>query len=531
MKKREFHKLVLASGALGLAQFPFGIGSAQAQTKGGTLNAILQPEPPMLNIGVNQQTPTQTAASKIFLSLLTYDFNLKPLPSLAKTWTISPDGKTYTFNLERDVKWHDGKPLTAEDVVYTVTTFLPQTHPRAKAIFARCESVTATDPYTVVFKLKEPFGAFINAFDISNLPVMPKHVYAGTDIMKNPANTKPIGSGPFKFKEWVRGSHIHLVRNDEYFKPGLPHLDAIIYRIVPDGASRALAMENGTAQLSQWTDLELFDAQRLSKMPKFGMTTKGYEMFAPIMYLEMNNRTAPMNDKRFRQAVSHAIDRNFIKDKILYGFGKLSTGPVSSKTRFYEPNTRQYEFALAKATALLDEMGLKPDDKGIRARLNLPVAPYGEMPMRVSEYIRQSLAKIGVAVALQTSDAAGWAQRISNWDYDLNLTWPFQYADPGIGVTRNYISSNIRKVLFSNTIGYSNPEVDKLADQAANEIDEKKRQALYSQMQKTIVEDAPIAWLVEMEFPTLYDKRLQNLVTTANGVHESFDSVYFGSAS
>ncbi|HMN79849.1 MAG TPA: ABC transporter substrate-binding protein [Burkholderiaceae bacterium] len=527
MKKRQFNKLLLASGTIGLADLPLGLTRAHGQTRGGTLNAVIQPEPPVLNIGVNQQTPTQTVAGKIFLSLLTYGFDMKPLPSLAKSWTISPDGRTYTFQLEPDVTWHDGKPLTAEDVVYTVTEFLPATHPRAKAIFGRCESVTAPDAHTVVFKLGAPFGAFIGAFDISNLPVMPKHIYAGTDIAKNPANVKPIGCGPYKFKEWVRGSHIHLVRNEQYFKPGKPYLDAIIYRVIPDGASRALSLESGTVQLTQWTDLELFDAQRLAKNGKLAMTTKGYEYFAPIMYLEMNVRNTPLNDKRVRQAVSHAIDRTFVRDKILYGFGKIATGPISSKTPYYDANVKKYDFSLAKATALLDEAGLKPDDKGVRARLKLAVAPYGEMPARACEYIRQALSKVGIAVTLETSDAAGWAQKIANWDYDLNLTWPFQYGDPAIGVTRNYISSNIRKVLFANTIGYSNPEVDRLSDAAAAEVDPARRQTLYSQMQKILAEDSPIAWLVEMEFPTIYDKRLRNLVTTGIGIHESFDSVYF----
>jgi peptide/nickel transport system substrate-binding protein len=146
MKKREFHKFLLAAGAMGLARPPLGITLAHGQTRGGTLNSIVQPEPPILNLAVSQLTPTQMVAGKIFLSLLTYDTNLKPLPSLAKSWTISPDGKTYTFNLERNVKWHDGKPLTADDVLYTVKEFLPLTHPRAKALFGRCESITAPDP-------------------------------------------------------------------------------------------------------------------------------------------------------------------------------------------------------------------------------------------------------------------------------------------------------------------------------------------------------------------------------------------------
>ncbi|WPB58824.1 ABC transporter substrate-binding protein [Xylophilus sp. GOD-11R] len=527
MQKREFNKSLLAAGALGLFEASFGLSRAYAQTRGGTLNSIVQPEPPMLNLAISQLTPTQMVSGKIFLSLLTYDVNLKPLPSLARSWTISPDGKTYTFNLEPAAKWHDGKPLTADDVIYTVKEFLPVTHPRAKAIFARCESITAPDAHTVVFKLTEPFGPFIGAFDISNLPVMPKHIYAGTDVTKNPNNMNPIGSGPFKFKEWVRGSHIHLVRNDEYFKPGLPYLDAIIYRVIPDGASRALAIEKGTVQLTQWTDLELFDAQRIGKLPNLQMTTKGYEYFAPIMWLEINNRTAPLNDKRFRQAVMHAIDRNFIKDKILYGFGKVATGPVNSKTKYYEPNVKKYDFSIAKANALLDEMGLKPDAKGVRARVRLPVAPYGEMVQRACEFIRQSLSKIGVAVTLEASDTGSYSQRIANWDYDLNLLWLYQFGDPALGVTRNYVSSNIRKIMFTNTVGYSNPEVDRLADAAATETEDAKRQALYSQMQKLIVEDVPIAWLVEMEFPTISDKRVQNLVTTAIGIHESFDTVYF----
>jgi peptide/nickel transport system substrate-binding protein len=527
MKKRQFNKLLLSAGALGLADVPLGLTLAYGQTRGGTLNAVLQPEPPMLNIGANQQTPTQTIAGKIFLSLLTYGFDMKPMPSLARSWDVSADGKTYTFQLERNVTWHDGKPLTAEDVIYTVKEFLPVSHPRAKAIFERCESVTAPDPHTVVFKLKAPFGAFLGAFDISNLPVMPKHIYAGTDIMKNPANLKPIGCGPFKFKEWVRGSHIHLVRNENYFKPGKPYLDAIIYRIIPDGASRAVALEQGTVQLTQWTDLELFDAQRLAKDPKFAMTTKGYEHFAPILMIEMNVRNGPLADKRFRQAISHAIDRQFVRDRILYGFGKIATGPVCSKTRFYDGNVRKYEFSTAKAIALMDEMGLKPDASGVRARLRLPVAPYGDMPARASEYIRQSLGKVGIAVTLETNDAAGWAQKISNWDFDLNVNWPFQYGDPALGVTRNYVTSNIRKVLFSNISGYSNPEVDRLADAAAAEVDPAKRQAHYSQMQKLLVEDCPTAWLVELEFPTIFDKRLKNMVTSGIGIHESFDSVHF----
>ena len=189
---------MLLAGATALALAPT---SALAHKRGGTLNAILNPEPPLLVLGLNQQAPTQVVAGKIYQGLLRYDFALKPLPSLAKSWTVSADGLTYTFKLEENVRWHDGQPFTAEDVVFTTTKFLPEVHPRARAAFDRCESIRATDKFTVEFRLKEPFEPFLYAFLPAGAPMMPKHVYEGSDFRNNPANATPIGTGPFKLKE------------------------------------------------------------------------------------------------------------------------------------------------------------------------------------------------------------------------------------------------------------------------------------------------------------------------------------------
>jgi peptide/nickel transport system substrate-binding protein len=158
---------------------------------------------------------------------------LSPLPSLATSWTRSADGLTYTFKLAENVKWHDGRPFTAADVVFTTQVFLTEVHPRARANFARVDTVTTPDAHTVVYRLKEPFGPFLHCFEVSSCPIVPKHVYEGTDFRNNPANATPIGTGPFKFKAWVRGSHIELARNDEYWKPGQPYLDGIIFRFIP----------------------------------------------------------------------------------------------------------------------------------------------------------------------------------------------------------------------------------------------------------------------------------------------------------
>lgn len=529
MDRREFAKLMVAAGVAGAAEIPWGISRAVGQTRGGTLNAIIQPEPPVLVTAINQQQPTLTLGGKIYEGLLRYGTDLKPMPGLAQSWTVSPDGKTYTFKLFPNITFHDGKPCTAEDVIFTCTKMLMETHPRARGTFQRVEKAEAPDPLTVVFTLKEPFAPFLSSFDCTTTPIQPKHIYDGSDYRNNPANARAIGTGPFKLKEWVRGSHVHLVRHEGYYRQGEPHLDEIIYRVIPDAASRSVALEKGTVQLTQWTDVEFFDVPRLKALPHLEMTTRGYELFAPHLWIELNNRIAPMNDKRFRQAVAHALDKTMMKNRLFFGLGKEATGPISSKTRFYDGDVRKYEYSLEKARALLDDMGLKAGAGGKRVTIKFLVVPFGEIWQRIAEFVRQSLGRVGIEVILEATDVAGWGQKVSNWEYEMTSNLLYQLGDPALGVSRTYVTSNIRKgVLFSNTQGYSNPEADKIWEAAAVELNEAKRQALYSQVQKIVVEDIPVVWLIEQDFPTFHDKKLKNVITSGIGVHETFGAVQFG---
>src|SRR5882757_6884856 len=240
---------------------------AVAPKKGGTLNTILTPEPPVLVLGVNNQGPTQLAASKLFQGLCQYSFKLEPQPQLAKSWTLSDDKKTYTFKLQENVKFHDGHPFTADDVIFSIMKFHMELSPRAKPIFANIAEATAPDPLTVVITLKSPFEPFMLMFDATACAMVPKHIYDGTDYRTNPANQKPIGTGPFQFVEWQRGNFIRMKRFDDYWVPGQPYLDEIIYRIIPDSQSRALALQTGQVQLTQANDIEPFDVPRFRALP------------------------------------------------------------------------------------------------------------------------------------------------------------------------------------------------------------------------------------------------------------------------
>ena len=499
-----------------LAIFMTTIAAFAQAVPGGKLNLIVQPEPPSIMIGTTTNGPALLVGGNIYESLLRYDENLKPEPSLAKSWTVSDDGLTYTFTLQDDVKWHDGKPMTSADVLFSANDYLMKMQPRHRNLMTHVESVTAPDDKTVVFKLKEPFEAFIRGLAFYTMPVLPKHIYEGTDYATNPANDKPIGTGPFKFDEWKRGSYIHLVKNPDYYVKGKPYLDELYYQVIPDGASRSVAFETGNIDVVPGGSVENFDIPRLKDLPNTCMTEKGWEYFAPLSWLWLNNRKAPMDNVKFRQAVMYALDREFAKEVLWNGYGKVATGPLSSKLPFYKDVEPKYPHDVDKAKELLKEAGY--DGKPLKL---LPL-PYGETWQRWAEAVKQNLEEVGIPIEIEAADVAGWNQRTSNWEYDIAFTYLYQNGDPAIGVDRNYKTSQIAKGNpFNNVEGYSNPELDKLFDEAAVAYPATKRQELYDKAQKMLQEDVPVAWLLELGFPTIYNCKVQDLVTTASGLPES----------
>lgn len=486
-----------------------------AQQAGGRLDIVVQPEPPSLMMGLVQNGPTQLVAGDIYESLLRYDTDLKPQPSLAESWEISDDALTYTFKLREGVKWHDGEDFTADDVVFSVDEFLRETHARLRVSLEHVESITALDDHTVEFKLKNPFGPFIGVFEAGTMPMIPKHIYEGTDYANNEANNTPIGTGPFKFEEWEKGSFIHLVKNEDYYLEGQPYLDEVFYRVVPDAASRAVAFENGEVDVLPGGSVENWDVQRLTEMDNVCSTGQGWEYFAPHAHAWMNNREGPTANKDFRKAVMYAMDREFVKDVIWNGFGKVATSPVSSKTNFYTDDTIIYDQDLDKAREHLEAAGY--DGETVRI---LPL-PYGETWQRWAEAMKQNFDEAGINSEIVATDVAGWNQKQAEWDFDIAFTYLYQYGDPALGVARSYLSSNIAKGSpWNNVAGYDNPEVDEMFEKAAVAATPEERREIYTEVQQTLVDDVPVAWLLEIEFPTIYRCEVKDLVTTAIGVND-----------
>ncbi len=476
---------------------------------------------------LNQQQPTLTLGGKIYEGLLKYGADLKPMPGMAQSWEISPDGLTYTFKLFPGITFHDGKPMTSDDVVFSCMKLLVETHPRARQNFSRVASAEAPDPLTVVFKLKQPFAPFIGCFDCTSAPIVPKHIYDGTDYRKNPENDKAIGTGPFKLKEWVRGSHVHLVRHDGYYRKDEPYLDEIVYRVIPDAASRALALENGTVQLVQWSDVEFYDVQRFKAQKSLEFTTKGYEYFAPHQWLEMNNRIAPMNDKRFRQAVMHLIDREAFSKRVYFrqcqGRDRadlVEDAVLRSEREALRVLGRQGQGAARRhgiearrqRQAGRDQVHRAACGKILSARRRIlpPELRSRRHRSRAGRHRHGRLGREGRQLGLRDdSEPALPARR------------PRARRRPHLCLVEHQEGHPV----LEHT-GLFESEVDKLFDEAAVTLDEAKRQELYTKVQQILVEDVPVAWTLEIEYPIIYDKAFKNIVTTGIGSHETFGSVY-----
>ena len=197
--------------------------------RGGTLNAIIQPEPVSLTAAVLAAAPTGIVGGNIFDGLVRYDLDLKPQPELATRWEVSPDGRTITFHLREGVTWHDGQPFTSADVAWSLENVWKPLNPRNPALFRNITRADTPDPHTVVFHLVEPSIALFGLLNGNGAQILPRHLYEGTNVLTNPYNLKPIGTGPFVFKEWVKGSHILLERNPHYWDAGKPYLLSLIH--------------------------------------------------------------------------------------------------------------------------------------------------------------------------------------------------------------------------------------------------------------------------------------------------------------
>lgn len=505
------------------------IGYAEAPKKGGDFVAIYQPGslPAHFNCGIKSGAAIAFPGAQIFASLVEIDDKWKPIPYLAKSWEISEDGETYTFHLVEDAVFHDGQPVTSEDVAFSLE-IVKENHPFGAYMFEVVDRVKTPDKHTVVIELDDPSPALMMALSPALMPILPKHVYGdGQPIRTHPANAKPIGCGPFKLAKFEPGEYFILERNPNYFRKGLPYLDRIIGRVVDDINAAIITMKQGKGHSLGYLN-DPHKIKILKKSKNLKLYSAGYEGIAATYFLEFNLRRDTFKDVRVRQAIAYAMDLDFITKKLHMGFTRKATGPIHSKTLFYTDQVKTYPLDLEKANQLLDEAGFPRKDDGMRFSATLEWFPGSDMK-NVAEYLKPQLKKVGIDIQLKApAGFLPWMMRIGNWKHDLTLNNYFMWGDPMIGVHRIFHSGNIRKQVWTNTSGYKNRKVDKLLEAAAEEMDFEKRKALYAEFQRIISEDLPLYFTYEAPYHTAYHKDLRNVpIPSIWGAATPNDKIYW----
>ncbi len=510
MSRRGLLQGAAAIGALAALPFPV---LAQEAKKGGRLTVAADSEPRNLNPAIVASNGVFFVSSKIVEPLAEASFDGLD-GRLATAWEGSDDGLSVTFTLREGVTWHDGKPFTSSDVAFSALEVWRKLQNLGRVVFKDLEAVDTPDARTAVFRFARPtpFQLIRNALPALTA-VLPRHLYEGTDIAANPANTAPVGTGPFRFAEHKAGEYYRLVRNDTYWGEGLPHLDEIVYRVLPDRAAAAGAIEADEVQLAAFSAVPLADLDRISKVPGVEVVTAGYEALTYQLVVEINHRRKELADVKVRQAIAHAIDKDFVVKTIFLGYAAAATGPVpKNDPQFYTADVPQYAFDVAKANALLDEAGYVRGGDGKRFALKLLPAPYFNETRQFGDYLRQALAEIGIDATIVNNDAAAHQKAVyTDHDFDIAVAPPVFRGDPAISTTILVQSGIPDGVPFSNQGGYANAEVDALIAKAAGTLDENARVGLYHDFQKLVAADLPLINVAEWGFTTVKRSSVKNV--------------------
>jgi len=500
-----------------------GATAEDSPRKGGTLITVIATNVRNLNPAVQSGIVTGYPGAQLFAAPLRYDEDWTPQPYLAKSWDVSEDGLTVTLNLVDNAVFHDGVPITSEDVAFSVDTI--KAHHPFKSMFAPVTSVDTPDAHTAVLNLSKPHPALMLAMSGQLMAIIPKHIYGdGQNPKTHPRNTENVvGSGPFKLVEYKSGEHVILERFDDFFIEGRPYLDKIVMRIITDPAARAIAYENGEIHMGAFESLPRI-INRLKKVENLTVTDEGYGGIGPLDWLAMNTTKGPLKNVKVRKAIAYAVDKNFIHKALMEGTASNSLTGIHPDSPFYNANVEGYDLDLDKSRALLDEAGF-PMKGDSRFNLTIDFGWPGVKPQ--VEYVKAALKKVGIAVKVRASaDFPTWAARMGKMDYDMSWDTVFNWGDPVIGVHRTYSSDNVAKGVWSNTQGYANARVDKLMEMASVETDPAKRKALYAEFQEIIADEVPVYHSNTLPYHTVYNDNVGNPPLGIWGTSTPIDMTY-----
>lgn len=475
----------------------------------------LEGEPKTLNPIFATTDPEEVVLALLLRNLLEYDEKLELIPGLAENVTISPDLRTYTVRLAPRVRWEDGRPVTSQDVAYTIRTLVDPKTPALsrKSYWEGLERVDVVDDRTARVVFKEPYADRLQAF---NLPLLPAADYEGTDVNMNPRNRMPLANGPYRLGRWESGRTLDLVRNTQYLGEE-PGPERIVFRVVPENAAAFQALLSGELHEMRVTYEQ---KARLAADPKATARPLVFDELG-YTYIGWRNDHPLFSSPVVRRALTMLIDREGIARTLYGGLARPANGPMPPGLWPYDPTIAPWPYDPAQAEALLDEAGFRKGPDGIRRRgserfaFTLLLGAGSEIQRQITEVVQQSYRKAGIEMEIRPMEWAAFASKVDAGDFDAAILAYSLDPNPDLAV---YWHSSQKAPKGWNTVGYSNPTADALMDRLKTTFDRAEARRLYAELLRVIHEDEPATFLHTVQTRWGLSKRLEGVRTSPIGL-------------
>ncbi len=461
---------------------------------------------------------SHAVAGQVYNGLIKYDKNLQIVGDLAETFDISSDGLTITFHLRHGVTWHDGARFTAKDVLYTYQVTIDPKTPTAYAEdFKQVKSINAPDAFTIRVTYGEPFAPALASWGMN---ILPAHLLEGQDITKSPLARKPVGTGPYRFKEWVSGQKIVLEANNDYFE-GRPYIDRFIYRIIPDTSTMYMELKAGAIDLMNLSPVQY---ARQTKSTSFTSRFNKYRYpSSSYLYMGYNLRHPLFGDKRVRQAMTAAINKDELIQGVLFGMGQKAHGPIVPGRWAYNPAVKDIGYNPKHAAKLLAEAGWKEkNSEGILVKDGKPFKftiltnQGNQQRLMTAQIVQQRLRQVGIDVKIRIVEWAAFLKEFVNkGNFEVvMLAWSIS-QDPDM---YDIWHSSKNKPGELNFIGFNSPEVDRLLIEGRNTFDTEKRKRAYFRIQEILADEQPYTFLYVPDALPVVSSRIRGVEPAPAGI-------------
>lgn len=508
-----------------------------------SLNLPKNPEWLIWHLGAEPDTLNRIIATDAYESRINgfvYDSlidrdnkTLDLIPRLATSWSVSEDKLTFTFHLRRDVKWHDGVPFSAEDVIYTYEKIQdPKVDaPHLRVYYKDIKKVEKLDDYTVRFTYSKPYFKALEF--CGGIPIVAKHIFDnGENFNTNPAGRHPVGTGPYKFIKWDTNRKIVLERNEDYWdKNRIPEIKGIVFKIISDDSVALQELKKGELDFASLRPIQWV---KQSHSKSFQEKFERHQYYTPgYRFVGWNLRRPYFQDKKVRQALTMLINRQAIVNKLEFGLGKVISGPFFFEGYEYNQKIVALPFDPETAKKLLDEAGwVDSNGDGIRdkevegkegeevkktlvsLKFNFLIPSGARFYQRLGSIMKEDFAKAGIEVEIQTMEWAAFIGRVNKRDFDATaLGWSFGFDEDPYQV---WHSSQVKE--GSNFVGFENAEADKIMEEARVTFDKDKRAELYHRFHEIVADEQPYTFLYTGEALVARNKRFKNVEVYRGGL-------------